>query len=585
MLPGRYDAPGRRRTALRLARLLWERRLRLVAILLLGIIGSLASLMAPWLIGSLIDCLVGPGRVEYTGFVRQLLLLALAYGIAALFQWLVVNEAQRLSQDLVTVLRRRLFDHVTRLELAVLDRHSRGDLVSRMTNDSDAVGEGVRQALVQLVSGLMILSGSLLLMLRTSVWISLLMLALMPLNFVITRFIAIRSHERYRDQAEMTGQVNALGEEAIELRRLIQASGAAAEFDRRFERINLRLYDAGQKAQFYSSLTNPGTRFVNNVAYAAVGLVAALTTLAGGLTIGQMTRLLNYTLQFAKPINELSAVFAQLQNAFASGERIFQILDIPAEVIDPTLPDLRLEEGSVSFRDVSFAYDPDRPLIRRLNLEVPGEGTIAIVGPTGAGKTTLVNLLMRFYDISDGEIRIDGQSIGSITRRSLRGAIGMVLQDSWLFEGTIRENIAYGRPEASFAEVQEAARAARADRFVRQLPEGYDTAVGNGAMLLSSGQLQLLTVARVMLLRPPLLILDEATSHIDTMTEQLVQRSFLELMEGRTSFIIAHRLSTVRAANQILVMDNGDIVEQGTHDELLEAGGLYRRLHDSQFET
>ncbi|MDI9497322.1 MAG: ABC transporter ATP-binding protein [Bacillota bacterium] len=581
----RYDMPGRRRTALRLLLLLRERRLRLVAILLLGVIGSLASLVAPWLIGSLIDRLVGPGQVQYTGFLRLLLLLALAYGIAALFHWLVVNEAQRLSQDLVTGLRRRLFDHVTRLELAVLDRHSRGDIVSRMTNDSDAVGEGVRQALVQLVSGLMILSGSLLLMLRTSVWISLLMLALMPLNFVITRFIAKRSHERFRDQAEMTGRVNALGEEAIELRRLIQASGAATAFDRRFDDINRRLYDAGQKAQFYSSLTNPGTRFVNNVAYAAVGLVSALTTLAGGLTIGQMTRLLNYTLQFAKPVNELSAVFAQLQNAFASGERIFEILDIPAEVIDPTLPDLELEEGSVSFRDVSFTYDPDRPLIRHLNLEVPGEGTIAIVGPTGAGKTTLVNLLMRFYDVSDGEIRIDGQPIGSVSRRSLRGAIGMVLQDSWLFEGTIRENIAYGRPEASLAEVQEAARAARADRFIRQLPEGYDTAVGNGAALLSSGQLQLLAVARVMLLRPPLLILDEATSHIDTMTEQLVQRSFLALMEGRTSFIIAHRLSTVRAADQILVMDDGDIVEQGTHDELLAAGGLYRRLHDSQFET
>ncbi|MDI9469320.1 MAG: ABC transporter ATP-binding protein [Bacillota bacterium] len=581
----RHEMPGRRRTALRLMRLLWERRLRLVTILGLGIVGSLASLLAPWLIGSLIDRLVGPGQILREGFARQLVLLALAYGIAALFHWLVVLQAQRLSQDLVTGLRSRLFAHVTELELAVLDRHSRGDLVSRMTNDSDAVGEGVRQALVQLVSGLLILGGSLLLMLRTSVWISLLMLALMPLNYVITRFIARRSHERYRDQAEMTGRVNSLGEEAIELRRLIQASGAAADLDRRFDQINQRLYDAGQKAQFYSSLTNPGTRFVNNVAYAAVGLVSALTTLAGGLTIGQMTRLLNYTLQFAKPINELSAVFAQLQNAFASGERIFQILDIPAEHIDPTLPELRLHEGAVSFRDVAFSYDPDRPLIRDLNLEVPGEGTIAIVGPTGAGKTTLVNLLMRFYDVSAGEIRIDGQSIATVTRRSLRGAIGMVLQDSWLFEGTIRENIAYGRPEASFAEVQEAARAARADRFIRQLPEGYDTAIGNGATLLSSGQLQLLTVARVMLLRPPLLILDEATSHIDTMTEQLVQRSFLELMEGRTCFIIAHRLSTVRAADQILVMDDGDIVEQGTHEELLAAGGLYRRLHDSQFET
>ncbi|NJP40739.1 ABC transporter ATP-binding protein [Oscillospiraceae bacterium HV4-5-C5C] len=555
----------------------------LMAVAVTGIISSLSALLAPWLLGKAIDTLLGKGAVRWKPLAGLILPLALTYLASALFQWLMTASSVRLSNQVATSLRKASFDRLTRLPLSFLDQKGKGDLLSRLTTDLDAVNDGLNLLLNQLFSSLILLVGSLVMMFAASPWITILMLAIMPFNFLVTRFISSNSHHMFMEQANLAGRLNSYVDERVEQADLLRAFNQEEISRQDFHQLNEELYVVGQKAQFFSSLTNPGTRFVNNIAYVAVGLAATLNALAGRITIGQVSQLLNYTLQFAKPVNELSAVTTQLQNSLAGARRVFALMDQPEESDDASLPELKVSAGAVSFAEVRFSYRPDRPLITGLNLDIRPDASVAIVGPTGAGKTTLVNLLMRFYDPTGGQIFIDQQNITSVTRSSLRRSIGMVLQDSWLFAGSVRDNLAYGRPGASDAEIISAARAACADEFIRRLPQGYDTVLSDSGSNLSQGEKQLLTIARVMLLNPRLLILDEATSNIDTRTEILVQQAFLRLMEGRTSFIIAHRLSTIRNASLIIVMNQGSIVEQGTHDSLLQEKGLYYKLYESQF--
>lgn len=561
---------------------LYPGQLALIAVI--GTIGAASALMAPWLIGTAIDHLVGPGQVNWSGLARTSILLAVFYFIYAIAQWVAFHLTQRVCNIVVADLRKASFNHISRLPLSYLDRTPRGDLISRITNDMDEIVNGLLQTVNQLTSGILILVGSFVLMFVIHWGVALLALTIMPLNYLVTSFISKRSHEFFREQAVVRGRLEGLSEEVIEHEDIVQAYGQENAVISEFGRMNEQLYVVGQKAQFFSSLSNPGTRFVNNIAYVAMGIVAAFMALNGSITVGAVSRLLSYQMSFARPINEISAVFTLFQNTLACAARVFELLDEPIEADTSELKDLNATEGDVSFSNVSFSYSLSRPLIEDLDLQVKPGSMVGIVGPTGAGKTTLVNLLMRYYDVSQGDIQIDGQSIYSVSKSSLRRSIGMVLQDSWLFSGTVRDNIAYGRPDATDEDVREAAIAAYADSFIRRLPEGYDTVLENSGLHLSQGQRQLLTIARVMLTHPPFLILDEATSSIDTRTELLVQAAFLRLMKGRTTFVIAHRLSTVRDADHILVMENGAIVEQGRHEGLLEAKGSYYRLYNSQFE-
>lgn len=571
-------------TLRRLLTWLFNYKAQLVVIILTGSIAAITALMAPWLIGSAIDVLIGQGQVKLSLLAQTALQLALVYLVNAIAQWMSYHWTQRISNLVVADMRKASFDHITRLPLSYLDRTARGDLISRITNDMDDIATGLLQTMNQLFSGILILVGSFALMFMINWAVALLALLIMPLNYMVTSFIARRSHDLFVDQAHVRGALEGLTEEMIEHEDLVQAFGQEEYVKQEFSDLNEQLYVVGQKAQFYSSLTNPGTRFVNNIAYVAVGVLAAFLALRGTISIGEVSRLLNYQMSFAKPINEISAVFTLLQNTLACSARVFELLDVKTEEDSSHLPALIPTEGRVDFEDVAFSYTADKPLITDLDLVVKPGAMVAVVGPTGAGKTTLVNLLMRYYDVNSGDIKIDGQSIYQVSKESLRRSFGMVLQDTWLFSGSVRDNIAYGRPDASDEEVKAAAVAAHADAFISRLPEGYDSILENSAANLSSGQRQLLTIARVMLTHPPFLILDEATSNIDTRTEILVQQAFLNLMEGRTTFVIAHRLSTIRHADHILVMKNGSIVEQGRHEELLEARSSYYELYQSQFE-
>lgn len=571
-------------TLRRLLTWLFKYKGRFTGIVISGLLAAITALMAPWLIGSAIDTLVGTGQVELTLLKRTAIALGVVYLINACAQWISFYLTQRICNLVVADMRKASFNHISRLPLSYLDRTPRGDLISRITNDMDDIATGLTQTLTQLFSGILILVGSFILMFLINWGVALMALLIMPLNYMVTNYIAKRSHDMFVDQANVRGSLEGFTEEMIEHEDLVQAFGQEQYVKQRFATMNEELYVVGQKAQFYSSLTNPGTRFVNNIAYVAVGILSAFLALRGSISIGAVSRLLNYQMAFAKPINEISAVFTLLQNTLACSSRVFELLDVPVENDTSLMPPLVPAAGRVDFDHVSFAYTAAKPLIRDLDLRVKPGAMVAIVGPTGAGKTTLVNLLMRYYDVDEGNILIDGQSIYSVSKESLRRSFGMVLQDTWLFSGSVRDNIAYGRPDASEDEIVAAAVAARADLFISRLPQGYDTILENSGGNLSAGQRQLLTIARVMLTHPPFLILDEATSNIDTRTEILVQQAFLSLMEGRTAFVIAHRLSTIRHADHILVMKDGSIVEQGRHDDLLEAGGAYYELYQSQFE-
>ena len=554
--------------------------------LLLNLLTVVLTLLIPILVGRCIDCIVGPGQVDFARLADLLVKAGICIAAAALLQWLTGLLNNRLTFCTVQDIRQDAFRHIHRLPLRYLDSHPSGDLVSRMITDVDTFADGLLMGFTQLFSGVMTILGTLVFMLTLNPLITLVVVVLTPVSLLVARFIARRTYGMFRQQSVTRGEQTALIDEVLGNEKLVRAfcrEGAVVE---EFDGINERLADCSLKATFFSSLVNPSTRFVNALVYAAVALTGALTVLAGGgLTIGGLTSFLSYANQYTKPFNEISGVVTELQNALACAARIFEMID--AEPIVPDPEDAlspESTEGRFSLEHVRFSYDPARPLITDLNLNVEPGKRVAIVGPTGCGKTTLINLLMRFYDIDGGAIRLDGTETRSIRREALRRNIGMVLQDTWLPAGTIREIISFGRPEATDDEIIAAAKASHAHSFIRRLPEGYDTFIPENGGSLSQGQQQLLCITRVMLRLPPVLILDEATSSIDVRTEQRIQKAFASMMEGRTSFIVAHRLSTIRNADTILVMRDGDVIEQGTHEELLAAEGAYAALYRSQFE-
>ena len=552
--------------------------------LIVAAVSVAAQLYIPILCGSAIDLMLGKGRVDFAG-VMQIILQIVAVAILAAFaQWLLSVCNNRITFSVSRDLRNAALRKIQTLPLSYLDSHPSGDIVSRMVADVDTFADGLLMGFTQLFSGLLTIFGTLLFMLWENVPITLVVVCITPLSLVVASFLAKRSYKYFQGQSTVRGEQTALVNEMIEGQKVVQAFGHEAESLASFDEVNTRLQDVSLKAIFFSSMTNPATRFVNNIVYAGVGLVGAIYAVAGGITIGQLSIFLNYANQYTKPFNEISGVVTELQNALACAARVFELLDADDQVPEAEHARVLQPDGHVELKDVSFRYLPDRPLIEGLNLDVKPGQRIAIVGPTGCGKTTLINLLMRFYDVNGGSIKVSGTDIRDVTRASLRGSYGMVLQDTWLRAGTVRENIAYGKPDAPLDEVVAAAKAAHADSFIRRLPKGYDTVIAEDGGNISQGQKQLLCIARVMLCLPPMLILDEATSSIDTRTEVRIQAAFARMMQGRTSFIVAHRLSTIREADVILVMKDGHIVEQGNHDELLAQGGFYAKLYNSQFE-
>ena len=555
-----------------------------VCSLIVAAVSVAAQLYIPILCGDAIDLMLGKGNVDFAG-VGRIIVEVLVVAVAAAFaQWLLSVCNNRITFSVSRDLRNEALRKIQTLPLSYLDSHPSGDIVSRMVADVDTFADGLLMGFTQLFSGVLTILGTLLFMLSENVAITLVVVCITPLSLLVASFLAKRSYKYFQGQSSVRGEQTALVNEMIEGQKVVQAFGHEAESLDAFDEVNGRLQDVSLKAIFFSSMTNPATRCVNNIVYAGVGLVGALYAVRGGITIGQLSVFLNYANQYTKPFNEISGVVTELQNALACAARVFELLDADDQIPEAENAAVLQPDGHVQLEDVSFRYLPDRPLIEGLSLDVKPGQRIAIVGPTGCGKTTLINLLMRFYDVNSGSIKVSGTDIRDVTRASLRGSYGMVLQDTWLRAGTVRENIAYGKPDATLDEVVAAAKAAHADSFIRRLPDGYDTVIAEDGGNISQGQKQLLCIARVMLCLPPMLILDEATSSIDTRTEVRIQKAFARMMQGRTSFIVAHRLSTIREADIILVMKDGHIVEQGNHDELLAAGGFYAKLYNSQFE-
>lgn len=569
---------------------IWEyvgknKKLLLIAFLF-SVLGNTMSVFTPLLLGKAIDAITEKGRVDFRTLRNILLVMMLLYVASSLFQWLMSVFSNRAANYTVRELRKDAFRKLNRLPVSYFDRHSHGDVISRLTNDMDAVSDGLFQGITQIMSSVVIIGGSFIFMMTISPLITLGVIIVTPLCFFLASFIAKHSKLMFRMQSSLTGELNGYAEEMIENQKLVMSFGQEEKTAAHFKEQNQKLYHAGQKAQWYSSLTNPTTRLINNIAYVLVTVMGALLCLAGRLSVGNIASFLTYSNLFAKPINEITAVTTQIQSAFASAERIFALLEEEEETtaLEP-YEELRNCQGNVEFREVAFAYKKQVPLIEHFNLRVKKGSMVAIVGPTGSGKTTLVNLLMRFYELDSGHIFIDGKDILHIRKDELRQSIGMVLQESWLIRGTVAENIAYGKDGADREKVIEAAKAVKAHGFIMRLPNGYDTIIEEDGRNLSQGQKQLLTIARVLIMDPPMLILDEATSSIDTRTEIKIQEAFLKMMEGRTSFVIAHRLSTIREADTILVLEKGNIVEQGNHKELLAKKGFYYRLYHSQFTS
>ena len=557
----------------------------LVALTLtLAVVTVVTTLLAPVISGKAVDLILGPGQVDFAGVAKLAVAMAATIACTSLAQWLMNVVNNRITFQVVRDIRVKAFAHLEVLPLKYMDAHRPGDAISRITTDVEQFSDGLLMGFTQLFTGLLTILGTLGVMLSIDWRIALVVVALTPLSIFVARFIATHTYAMFKVQSETRAEMTSLVEELVGNAHLVRAFGYESRAEARFARINLDLQKCGVRAVFFSSLTNPCTRFVNALVYAAVGVLGAFAAIAGGLTVGELSVFLNYANQYTKPFNDISDVMTELQNALACAQRVFDLID--EEPIRPDAPDaavLPMGAGSVEFEHVKFRYVPDVPLIEDMNLRVwPGQ-RIALVGPTGCGKTTLVNLLMRFYEINGGCLKVDGHPIDAVTRDSLRANLGMVLQETWLKAGTIADNIAYGKPDATREEIVDAAKRARAHSFICRLPQGYDTVVAEDGGNISQGQRQLLCIARVMLRRPPILILDEATSSIDTRTEVLVQDAFEELMKGRTSFIVAHRLSTIKNADQILVMKAGNIIERGTHDELLARGGFYANLYESQF--
>ena len=567
-------------TLKKLLRFVSRYRVLLIVSIVLAAVSVVLQLYVPVLFGDAIDQIIGEGRVNFSAmwiYLRRIIILAATSSVAT---WLMTLINNRMTYGIVQDIRGRAIEHIQHLPLKFLDANSVGDVVSRVISDAGILSDGLLLGFTQLFSGVVTVGVTLAFMLAKNVWITLLVLVLTPLSFLVARFIATRSYTMFRRQSDARGRQTALVEEMIGGQKTVRAFGYESRASERFSEINEELRSSSLKAVFYSSLTNPCTRFVNNIIYAAVALAGVLIIPTGALTVGGLTVLLSYANQYMKPFNDISSVVTEMQNALACAARIFSLLEEPEEKAEES-GILRDVSGNVDVEHISFSYDPNVPLIRDFSLHAKQGSRVAIVGPTGCGKTTLINLLMRFYDTDEGEIRIDGVPIKSLQRHSLRGSYGMVLQDTWVKNGTVRENIAFGRPEATDDEIIAAARKAHSWDFIRRLPQRLDTVITEDSV--SQGQKQLLCITRVMLCLPPVLILDEATSNIDTRTELQIQEAFDELMKGRTSFVVAHRLSTVRNASCILVMREGSIVEQGTHDELLARGGFYAKLYNSQF--
>ena len=552
--------------------------------LILALITVALTLYVPILTGRAVDSIVGQGNVDFAGLTRILWKILGAVGLTAVSQWLMNHINNTITYRVVKDIRTRAFNHLETLPLSYIDAHPSGDIISRIIADIDQFSEGLLMGFTQLFTGVLTIGGTLLFMLSIHPAITLVVVVLTPVSLFVASFIAKKTFVMFRHQSETRGELTALTDEMLGNMKVVQAFGYQEETQKQFEEINSRLAGYSLRATFFSSITNPSTRFVNSMVYAAVGITGAYAVIRGFMTVGQLTSFLSYANQYTKPFNEISGVVTELQNALASAARVFELIDEKAILDDkPDAAVLTHVEGKVELVNVDFSYTPDRKLIENFGLNVDPGQRVAIVGPTGCGKTTIINLLMRFYDVDSGSIKVEGTDIRNITRKSLRTNYGMVLQETWLKTGTIRENIAYGRPDASEEEIIRAAKEAHAHGFIMRMPEGYGTIISEDGGNLSQGQKQLLCIARVMLCLPPMLILDEATSSIDTRTEIRVQKAFARMMEGRTSFIVAHRLSTIREADVILVMRDGHIVEKGRHEELLERGGFYAEIYNSQF--
>ena len=555
----------------------------LLSLVLAGITTA-GTLYLPLLTGKGIDCIAGPGSVDFEGAFRVLFQMGLVIGVTALSQWLMNVCNNKLTYQIVRDVRNEAFEKLGILPLKYIDSHPHGEIVSRVIADVDQFADGLLMGFTQLFSGVITILGTLGFMFSVNVSITVVVLVVTPVSLLVASFIAKRTFKMFRAQSETRGEQTALIEEMIGGQKVVQAFGHEAEALEQFDEINGRLKDCSLKAIFFSSLTNPATRFVNSLVYTGVGIFGALAAIQGRLTVGQLSSFLSYANQYTKPFNEISGVVTELQNAIACAGRVFELIgeepQTPEREDAVSLSDIK---GSVELKDVSFSYSKENKLIEHFNLDVKPGQRVAIVGPTGCGKTTVINLLMRFYDVDEGSIRVEDTDIRELTRRSLRAGYGMVLQETWLRAGTVRENISIGKPDASDEEIVAAAKACHAHSFIMRLPEGYDTVIGEDGGGLSQGQKQLLCITRVMLCRPPMLILDEATSSIDTRTELKIQNAVAKLMEGRTSFIVAHRLSTIRSADVILVMKDGKIIEQGKHTELLAKDGFYAELYNSQY--
>lgn len=575
-------------TLLRVLQYVKPYRVLVIISLLCACVSAAAQLLIPILTGKAIDQMLGAGQVNLSGVLVFAVWIAVVAALSAAAQQFLATSNNKIAYNISRDLRNAAFHKLQRLPLSYLDAHPSGDLVSRMIADVDTFSDGLLMGFTQLFTGVVLIVGTLTIMLIKNWMIALLVVVLTPLSMFVASFIARKTHHYFTEQARVRGQQTALINELIEGQKVVQSFGHEAASLSDFDCINDELGRVSLNATFFSSLTNPSTRLVNNIIYAAVALVGALSAVGGGISVGDLSVFLSYASQYAKPFNEISGVVTELQNALACAARVFSLLDEDDRVPDKENAAVLSPKGTVDLKDVCFRYVPDRPLIEGFNLHVKPGQRIAIVGPTGCGKTTMINLLMRFYDVNSGAILVDGTDIRDATRHSLRKSFGMVLQDTWLKAGTIRDNIAYGRPDASEEDVIAAAKAAHAHSFIRRLPDGYDTVITENGGNISQGQKQLLCIARVMLggesgELPPMLILDEATSSIDTRTEIKIQSAFARLMNGRTSFIVAHRLSTIQEADVILVMKDGHIIEQGTHEELLKKQGFYANLYQSQF--
>ena len=556
----------------------------LLLALLSAVISVSLTLYIPVLTGQAVDNIIDAGKVNFENILQILIYIAVGIVGVTVFQWIMNYFTNIISYKTVRDLRREIFDKFNSVPLSYIDSHPHGDLISRVINDVDAVGDGLTQMFLQLFSGIVTIVGTLIFMLMIDWRIALAVVILTPLSLFVAAFIGKLSHKRFSEQQLLQGEISSYVEEHVGNQRIVKAFSYENRAIADFEKLNTKLYDVGFKAQFAGALANPSTRFVNAMVYAAVGIFGALSAISGSLSVGQLSCFLTYANQYTKPFNEVTGVLTQLQTGIAAAGRVFEVLEAENEAPDsPESPKISECKGNVKIENVSFSYIKEKPLIRNFSLDVKSGSKVAIVGPTGCGKTTFINLLMRFYETDSGKISIDGVDIKRLSRDNLRRQFGMVLQDSWLFCGTIMENLRYGNENATDEEIISAAKAAYAHSFIRRMPDGYNTVISEGGGNLSQGQKQLLCIARAMLTNPAILILDEATSSIDTLTEIRVQKAFAKMMKGKTSFVVAHRLSTIKESDVILVMKDGNIIEQGNHEELLKKGGFYSTLYNSQF--